>query len=62
MREAAVPDTSIYKHTGLPRKLAHYTPDYFLVVDSGATVHVLWESVCAAYTKGANPGVNSHRL
>jgi hypothetical protein len=37
--------------SGLPRKLAQYTPDYFPVVDSGATVHVLWDLVCTAYTQ-----------
>jgi hypothetical protein len=53
--------------SGLPRKLAQYTPDYFPVVDSGATVHVLWDSVCTAYTKEANSaiewgGVDSHSV
>jgi hypothetical protein len=43
--------------SGLPRKLAQYTPDYFPVVDSGATVHVLWDSVCTAYTKEANSAI-----
>jgi len=38
----------------LPRKLQQYTPYHFAVVDSGATVHVLWDSVCTAYTKEAN--------
>jgi hypothetical protein len=53
--------------SGLPRKLAQYTPDYFPVVDSDATVHVLWVSVCTAYTKEANSaikwgGVDSHSV
>jgi hypothetical protein len=53
--------------SGLPRKLAQYIPDYFPVVDSGATVHVLWDSVCTAYTKEANSafkwgGVDSHSV
>jgi hypothetical protein len=43
--------------SGLPRTLAQYTPDYFPVVDSGATVHVLWDSVCTAYTKEANSAI-----
>ena len=43
--------------SGLPRKLAQYTPDYFLVVDSGATVHVLWVSICTAYTKESNSAI-----
>ena len=43
--------------SGLPRKLAQYIPDYFPVVDSGATVHVLWDSVCTAYTKEANSAI-----
>ena len=41
----------------LPRKLTQYIPDYFAVVDSGATVHVLHDSVCAAYTKEANSAI-----
>ena len=53
--------------SGLPRKLAQYTPDYFLVVDSGATVHVLWVSICTAYTKESNSaikwgGIDSHSV
>ena len=43
--------------SGLPRKLTQYIPDYFAVVDSGATVHVLHDSVCAAYTKEANSAI-----
>ena len=47
----SLPLTAYLFPSGLPRKLAQYTPDYFLVVDSGATVHVLWVSICTAYTK-----------
>jgi len=47
--------------------IAQYTPDYFPVVDSGATVHVLWDSVCTAYTKESNSaikwgGIDSHSV
>jgi hypothetical protein len=33
---------------GLPPELHQCAPEYFLVVDSGATVHCLWDATCAS--------------
>jgi len=36
---------------GLPPELHQCAPEYFLVVDSGATVHCLWDAICTAHLK-----------
>lgn len=35
----------------LPSELHHCAPEYFLVVDSGATVHCLWDATCTVHLK-----------
>jgi len=39
---------------GLPSELHQCAPEYFLVVDSGATVHCLWDAICTSYLKEQN--------
>ena len=34
---------------GLPPELHQCAPEYFLVVDSGATVHCVWDATCTAH-------------
>ena len=36
---------------GLPSELHQCAPEFFLVVDSGATVHCLWDATCTAHLK-----------
>ena len=36
---------------GLPSELQQCTPEHFLVVDSGATVHCLWDAICTSHLK-----------
>ena len=52
---------------GLPHELHQCAPEYFLVVDSGATVHCLWDAMCTSHLKERNSaigwgGVGSHCL
>ena len=35
----------------LPSELHQCAPEFFLVVDSGATVHCLWDAACTAHLK-----------
>jgi hypothetical protein len=48
----------------LPPELHQCAPEFFLVVDSGATVHCLWDATCTAHLREQNAsigwgGVNS---
>jgi hypothetical protein len=53
---------------GLPPELHQCAPEYFLVVDSGATVHCLWDAMCtSSHLKEQNSaigwgGVGSHSV
>ncbi len=52
---------------GLPPELHQCAPEHFLVVDSGATVHCLWDAVCTSHLKEKNSsigwgGVGSHSV
>jgi hypothetical protein len=52
---------------GLPPELHQCDPEYFLVVDSGATVHCLWDAMCTSHLKEQNSaigwgGVGSHSV
>ena len=52
---------------GLPPELHQCAPEYFLVVDSGATVHCLWDAMCTSHLKERNSaigwgGVGSHSV
>ena len=44
--------------SGLPAELRQTTPEHFLVADSGATVHCLWDSICTAYLTEQNSSIN----
>ena len=43
---------------GLPQELHQTAPEYFLVVDSGATVHCLWDATCTSHLKEQNSAIN----
>lgn len=43
---------------GLPSELRQTAPEHFLVVDSGATVHCLWDAICTAFLKEKNSAIN----
>jgi hypothetical protein len=42
---------------GLPSELHQCTPEHFLVVDSGATVHCLWDAICTLHLKEQNSSI-----
>ena len=42
---------------GLPPELHQCVPEYFLVVDSGATVHCLWDTMCTSHLKEQNSSI-----
>jgi hypothetical protein len=42
---------------GLPSELHQCVPEYFLVVDSGATVHCLWDTMCTSHLKEQNSSI-----
>jgi hypothetical protein len=42
---------------GLPPKLHQCAPEYFLVVDSGDTVHCLWDATCTAHLREQNSSI-----
>jgi hypothetical protein len=42
---------------GLPPELHQCAPEYFLVVDSGATVHCLWDATCTAHLREQNSSI-----
>jgi hypothetical protein len=42
---------------GLPPELHQYAPEFFLVVDSGATVHCVWDSTCTAHLTEQNSSI-----
>jgi hypothetical protein len=42
---------------GLPPELHQCAPEYFLVVDSGATVHCLWDAMCTSHLKEQNSSI-----
>ena len=44
--------------SGLPIELRQTAPEHFLVADSGATVHVLWDFICTAYLTEQNSSIN----
>jgi hypothetical protein len=39
---------------GLPSELQQCAPEQFLGVDSGATVHCLWDAICTSHVKEQN--------
>ena len=43
---------------GLPTEMRQTAPEHFLVADSGATVHCLWDSICTAYLTEQNSSIN----
>ena len=43
---------------GLPPELHQCAPEYFLVVDSGATVHCLWDVMCTSHLKEKNSAIS----
>ena len=44
--------------SGLPAEMRQTAPEHFLVADSGATVHCLWDSICTAYLTEQNSSIN----
>jgi hypothetical protein len=42
---------------GLPPELHQCAPEYFLLVDSGATVHCLWDAMCTSHLKEQNSSI-----
>ena len=42
---------------GLPSELHHCPPEYFLVVDSGVTVHCLSDVTCTVHVKEQNSSI-----
>jgi hypothetical protein len=42
---------------GLPPELHQCAPEYFLVVDSGATVYCLWDATCTAHLTEQNSSI-----
>ena len=42
---------------GLSPELHQCAPEYFLVVDSGATVHCLWDATCTAHLTEQNSSI-----
>ncbi len=42
---------------GLPPELHQCAPEFFLVVDSGATVHCLWDATCTAHLIEQNSSI-----
>ena len=42
---------------GLPPELHQCAPEYFLVVDSGATVHCLWDATCTSHLREQNSSI-----
>ncbi len=42
---------------GLPPELHQCAPEYFLLVDSGAKVHCLWDATCTAHLKEQNSSI-----
>ena len=44
--------------SGLPHEIRQTTPEHFLVVDSGATVHCLWNAIMTAFLREQNSAIN----
>jgi hypothetical protein len=42
---------------GFPPELHQCAPEYFLVVDSGDTVHCLWDATCTAHLREQNSSI-----
>ena len=49
---------SIVLPSGLPHEIRQTTPEHFLVVDSGATVHCLWNAIMTAFLREQNSAIN----